>query len=298
MWADGIETQRHRVRVGYQRLGVHGPWAGHPVPRKTDRFDRELGARWSHESRDMVHRVGSWKMAQKLEVFPEDWSRGLAVVAHPDDMEYGAASAVARWTAQGKDIRYVLVTAGEAGIESMPPAQVGPLRIEEQRRSCAVVGVQDVEFLDHADGAIVESLELRSDLAAAIRRHQPEVILSINHRDSWGGPSWNHADHRAVGRGLLDAVRDAANPWLFPDCGEPWAGTRLVGFGGSPEPTHAVDIAATLDTGIASLLCHKVYLENLSGDMADAGDFLQNQAEATGPSIGMHLATSFEITYL
>ena len=63
-----------------------------------------------------------------LEVFPEDWERGLAVVAHPDDMEYGAAAAVARWTAQGKQIAYVLVTDGEAGIATMAPARAVPPR--------------------------------------------------------------------------------------------------------------------------------------------------------------------------
>jgi LmbE family N-acetylglucosaminyl deacetylase len=36
-----------------------------------------------------------------LEHVPEDWQRGLAVVAHPADMEYGAASAIARWSGQG-----------------------------------------------------------------------------------------------------------------------------------------------------------------------------------------------------
>ncbi|MCB0967459.1 MAG: PIG-L family deacetylase, partial [Ilumatobacter sp.] len=88
-----------------------------------------------------------------LEVFPEDWRRGLAVVAHPDDMEYGAAAAVARWTRQAKEISYVLVTDGEAGISSMPPAEVGPLRRQEQIDSCAVVGVDEVEFLGLPDGA-------------------------------------------------------------------------------------------------------------------------------------------------
>ena len=152
----------------------------------------------------------------ELEPFPEDWTRGLAVVAHPDDMEYGAAAAVARWTAQGKHVGYVLVTDGEAGIVDLAPDEVGPVRRDEQRRSCAAVGVDDLEFLGHPDGAVVEGLELRAELAEVLRRHRPEVVLSINFRDSWGGPSWNHADHRAVGRSLLDAVRDAANPWVFP----------------------------------------------------------------------------------
>src|SRR5688500_15524464 len=80
-------------------------------------------------------------MAADLEPLPEDWERALAVVAHPDDMEYGAASAVARWTAQGKQIAYVLVTDGEAGIQTMDPTEAGPLRRDEQRASCAAVGV-------------------------------------------------------------------------------------------------------------------------------------------------------------
>ena len=51
-----------------------------------------------------------------LETFPEDWDRALAVVAHPDDMEYGAAAAVARWTGQGKHIAYVAERPGD-GLE-------------------------------------------------------------------------------------------------------------------------------------------------------------------------------------
>ncbi|MDE0804446.1 MAG: PIG-L family deacetylase [Acidimicrobiales bacterium] len=230
-----------------------------------------------------------------LDVLSEDWERALAVVAHPDDMEYGAAAAVARWTDQGKDIAYVLVTDGEAGISTMHPDEVGPLRRTEQVESCGVVGVEDVEFLGLPDGAVLEGLALREELAASIRRHRPDVVLSINFRDSWGGPSWNHADHRAVGRSLLDAVRDAGNPWSFPDRGDAWDGVRFVAFSGSPEATHGVDVTDTFERGVESLLCHRVYLENLGGDMANAGDFLRRAAEASGPRIGVALAATFEV---
>ena len=171
-----------------------------------------------------------------LEPLPEDWERGLAVVAHPDDMEYGAAAAVARWTGQGKWIGYVLVTDGEAGIQSMPPEQAGPIRRDEQIAGCREVGVTDVEFLGLPDGLVVEGLELRAGLTAAIRRHRPDVVLSINHRDSWGGPSWNHSDHRAVGRALLDAVRDAGNPWLFTDRGAVVGWRPVRGLQRQPNP--------------------------------------------------------------
>ena len=229
-----------------------------------------------------------------LERMPEDWERGLAVVAHPDDMEYGAAAAVARWTGQGKWIGYVLVSDGEAGVASMPPEVAGPIRRTEQLASCRVVGVTDVEFLGHRDGSIVESLDLRADLACAIRRHRPEVVLSINFRESWGGPSWNHADHRAVGRALLDAVRDAANPWVFPDRGEAWNGVRFVAFSGSPQPTHAVDTTETFEAGVRSLECHRIYLENLAG-ASSAAAFLHDAAAEAGGRFGVGFAATFEI---
>ena len=230
-----------------------------------------------------------------LQPLPEDWERALAVVAHPDDMEYGAAAAVARWTGQGKDVSYVLVTDGEAGITSLPPDRTGPLRRDEQRASCEVVGVDDLEFLGWPDGAVVEGLELRSDLADAIRRHRPDVVVSINFRESWGGPSWNHADHRAVGRALLDAVRDAANPWVFTDRGDPWDGVRFVAFSGSPQPTHGVDTTATFELGVRSLAAHRVYLEHLGGDMASPDEFLRGAATAAGERLGCELAASFEV---
>ena len=163
------------------------------------------------------------------------------------------------------------------------------------QRRVAHHGVDDVEVLGWPDGRIVERPELRADLAGAIRRHRPEVVLSINYRDSWGGPSWNHADHRAVGRALLDAVRDAANPWVFTDRGEAWDGVRFVAFGGSPQPTHGVDTTDTFDAGVASLAAHHVYLEHLGGDMASPEEFLRGAAAAGGERLGTPLAATFEI---
>ena len=77
---------------------------------------------------------------------PEDWDTMLAIAAHPDDLEYGAASAIARWTSQGKQVIYLMVTSGEAGIDAMTPDEAGPLREKEELASAAVVGVATVEF--------------------------------------------------------------------------------------------------------------------------------------------------------
>lgn len=123
-----------------------------------------------------------------LELWDEDPGTVLAIVAHPDDLEYGAAAAVAKWTSAGSRVSYLLVTRGEAGIDGMAPAQAAPVREREQRASAAVVGVSSVEFLDHPDGTVEYGLALREDLALAIRRHRPDTLLLFNHRDNWGFP--------------------------------------------------------------------------------------------------------------
>jgi len=226
-----------------------------------------------------------------LAPLPEDWDRGFGIVAHPDDLEYGAASAVARWTRQGKDIVYVLVTSGEAGIDTLPPDECRRVREAEERASAAVVGVSTVEFLGHPDGVVEYGVPLRRDITAAIRRHRPEVVVTLSHRDSWGGHTLNMADHRNTGAAVLDAVRDAANRWVFTDAGDPWNGVSMVLLSGSPEPTHAVDTTNTLELGIASLREHKAYLDYIGAGT----DFLVEWAAAAGAQLGTKYATAFEV---
>src|SRR5690606_7378582 len=133
-----------------------------------------------------------------LEPLNEEWERGLAIVAHPDDLEFGAAAAIARWTGQGKHIVYVLLTSGEAGIDGIPPERSGPLREQEQRASAAVVGVDEVEFAGFPDGVLEYGLPLRKAVARAVRRHRPEVVITSNVRDTWDdATALNQADHIA-----------------------------------------------------------------------------------------------------
>jgi LmbE family N-acetylglucosaminyl deacetylase len=190
---------------------------------------------------------------QQLEPMPTDWTRALAVVAHPDDIEIGAAGAVAAWTKAGKQVSYLLLTSGEAGIDGLPPAQAGPVRQAEQVASAGVVGVTDVEFLGYPDGVLEYGPALRRDIATAVRRHRPELVLTFNHHDAAFGGKRNSADHRNAGRAVLDAVSDAGNRWIFPDGNEPWAGVKYIAIAASPQPTHAVDITTTLDLMVASL---------------------------------------------
>ena len=236
-------------------------------------------------------------MPTPYEPVPDDWSRALAVVAHPDDLEYGAAGAVARWTAEGRTVTYLLVTRGEAGIDTIAPADCGPLREAEQRAAARIVGVDVVEFLDHPDGTIEYGPALRRDIAHAIRRHRPELVVTGNHHDTWPGGGRNTPDHRHVGRAAIDAVADAGNRWLFPEPGlDPWPGVRWVAVFGSPAAGHAVDVGATFDRSVASLRAHAAYLDALGGAMADADAVLRGAAERDAAHLpGAALATAFEL---
>lgn len=234
-----------------------------------------------------------------LEPVREDWDRALAVVAHPDDMEFGGAAAVARWTEQGKSVVYCMVTNGEAGIDGMAPDQCREVRTAEQIESARIVGVDQVEFLGLPDGVLEYGVALRRAIAGVIRVHRPQMVITNNFRDTWGGAMLNQADHIAVGRATLDAVRDAGNRWIFNDQLidglEPWNGVRQVWAAGSPESAHATDISENFDAGVDSLRAHKAYIDGLGWENFDPAEFLEGMSRQAGTRLGVAHATAFEV---
>ncbi len=234
-----------------------------------------------------------------FEPIDETWSRALCIVAHPDDMEFGAAAAVARWTGQGKWVGYTMVTSGEAGIDGLAPDECRVVREAEQVESARIVGVDTVDFLGLPDGILEYGVPLRRALAAEIRRHRPDIVITNNWRDTWGGANLNQADHIAVGKATLDAVRDAGNRWVFPeqlaDGTEPWGGVRQVWGAGSPSSAHAVDTTATFDLGVESLKAHAAYIDGLGWENWDPREFLEGMARAVGSRMGVAFAAPFEV---
>lgn len=237
-----------------------------------------------------------------LQPVDESWSSALAIVAHPDDLEYGTVAAIARWTAQGKTISYCLATSGEAGIDSLEPEKCGPLREQEERVGAALVGVEEVEFLGHPDGMVEYGLPLRRDVARAVRKHRPDVVITENYHDSWGPGTANQADHIAVGRAVLDGVRDAGNRWVFRellDEGLMPHNVSKVLVSSPPEARYGVDVSETFDLGIASLEAHTAYLTGL-GDhpMASPRGFLEPILRQIGTAMGCEFALSFDVISL
>jgi len=235
----------------------------------------------------------------ELEPVDESWMSALCVVAHPDDLEFGAAAAVARWTDQGKRVAYAMVTSGEAGIDGLAPADARRVREAEQVASAAIVGVDVVDFLGLPDGVLEYGVGLRQVICAAVRRHRPEIVITNNFRDTWGGRSLNTADHIATGKATLDAVRDAGNRWVFPEqigAGlDPWGGVRQVWAASSPDARHAVDTTATFARGVASLRAHQAYIDGLGWEHFDPEEFLEGGARQAGTRLGVAMAAIFEV---
>lgn len=203
-----------------------------------------------------------------LPLLPDaDFRKVLCVVAHPDDVEYGTSAAVARWVEQGTEVAYLLLTHGEAGMP-LPPEETARVRKGEQEAACAVVGVTSLEMLHHPDGVLQPGLDLRRDIARAIRTHRPDVVVTMSWEVEFVA-GLNQADHRVAGLATLDAIRDADNPWVFPELVEeglaPWS-VRWFVASGHTEPTHGVPVTAEqVAKGVASLEAHADYLGAIEG---------------------------------
>lgn len=242
-------------------------------------------------------------MNSPLPPLPEDWERGLVVAAHPDDIEYGLAAAVARWTAQGKHVSYLLASRGEAGIDSLDPAEAGPLREQEERDGAREVGVTDLDFLDLPDGVMEYSIALRRDITRVIRLRRPQVVFGGAFTVRMVEGMTNQADHRVVGLATLDAARDAGNRWLHRELEaeglQAWPGVRYVGFAGAATPTHGVEVTGEpLARGIASLAAHSRYIEGLGAARFDAAAFLTWVATSAGAAMGVEAAVLLDVHVL
>ena len=193
--------------------------------------------------------------------------RVLVVTAHPDDVDFGFAGSVARFTDAGIDVTYCIVTDGDAGgaETGMPRDEMAPRRREEQTAAAAVVGVHDLHFLGYPDGRVESSLELRRDIARVIRVVRPHRVLAMSPVRNFDRIYASHPDHLAVGEATISAVYpDARNRWAHPDLEreglEPWTVDETWLGAGGPDVSHYIDITDSIDRKIQALLCHKSQL--------------------------------------
>ena len=124
-------------------------------------------------------------------------------------------------------------------------------------------------------------------------------MITGNFRDTWGGTQPQPGRPHRRRRGVVDAVRDAGNRWIFndqlTDGLEPWGGVKAVWAFGSPQATHAVDTTDTFDAGVESLKAHAAYIDGLGWENFDPREFLEGFARQAGQRLGVPFAAPFEV---
>ena len=190
--------------------------------------------------------------------------RILCISAHPDDNEFVIGGSVARWTREGRDVAFCLVTTGGAGVNEHTPSSEGliPIREKEQRAAARILGVTELMLLGYVDGTLVPTLGMRRDLTRVIRRWRPDVVVCSDPTVRWYGNEYlNHPDHRAVADVALDAVFPSSETSaIFPELlaeGLPPHKVKQVLISGSLEPDVFVDISRTLAVKCRALKAHR-----------------------------------------
>ena len=191
--------------------------------------------------------------------------RALVVVAHPDDVDFGAGGTIAAWTDSGIAVTYCIATDGDAGgfDPAVPRDQIGGIRQAEQRAAAKEVGVEDVVFLGYPDGQLTPSFDLRRDISRVIRQVRPQRLLMQSPEINWERIGASHPDHRAAGEAALCAVYpDARNPFTHLELAAAWV--MAAGKGAD----HWVDVTDTFDRKLAALRRHEsqtAHMDDLEG---------------------------------
>ena len=224
----------------------------------------------------------------------------MAIVAHPDDIEFSSAGTLARWARAGARVCYVLCTSGEVGIseKGMTKDRAAAIREAEQRRAAEIIGAQEVIFLRQPDGLLQPTLELRKRLVREIRRFRPEAVVAEDPTIVWAGEDYiNHPDHRAAGTAALDAV--------FPAAGQPNLFEELEAEGlcaHKPRKVYViawengdtfVNIDETIDLKIDALRAHPSQMRDW-----DPGPSIREWAAARAKGKEMAYAEAFRVVTL
>lgn len=231
----------------------------------------------------------------------EDVERVLMVAAHPDDIDFGSAGTVARWTKAGIAVSYCLVTNGDAGgfDPAVPRSEIAGIRQAEQRAAAAEVGVTDLVFLGYPDGRLYVTHELRRDISRVIRQVRPQRVVGQSPERNFARIYPSHPDHLAAGEATLCAVYpDARNPFAHPellaDEGLEAHPVAELWMSGGANADHYVDVTDTYDLKLAALRAHvsqTAHMEDLDGMLRG---WLGVNAAAAGLPVG-RLAEAYRV---
>jgi LmbE family N-acetylglucosaminyl deacetylase len=224
--------------------------------------------------------------------------RALVISAHPDDIEFGCAGTVCTWVDEGWDVRYVIATSGQKGVQDarQDPDEFGRLREAESTRAAQICGVGDVTFLRYMDSEVAYGPALLKDLARQFRRHRPRRLVCMDPQQLPTDMFVNHPDHRFVAMAALDmTLTGGTTAAIFPELVleeglEPWQGleeTWVMGPAGGPV---GVDVTDTVERKLDALQAHVSQV----GEW-DVRTFIKERLAERGRAFGYEYAESFRV---
>jgi LmbE family N-acetylglucosaminyl deacetylase len=194
--------------------------------------------------------------------------RVLTVGAHPDDAEFGAGATLARWASEGCQITVLVVTDGSKGSWDIgvDQSELIETRKAEQRAAASVLGASNVIHLDHIDGELEYTSELRREIAVEIRTHKPDILFT---HDPWQRYQM-HPDHRATGLATVDAVVSAREPLALMESALDAHRPKAMLLWSADEPDHHEPVTEQwFDVKLAALLCHSSQGETTMSNAPD-----------------------------
>jgi LmbE family N-acetylglucosaminyl deacetylase len=181
-------------------------------------------------------------------------ARALAIGSHPDDVEFGAGSTLARWAEAGCEVHLLVLTDGSKGSwdEADDLRALVETRETEARAAARRLGAVDVHFLGYPDGELQSGLAEREAVCRVIRETRPDVLIG---HDPWKRYRL-HPDHRHAGWLTVDGLVAARDPHFFPAAGPHHRPEALLLFE-ADEPNHWEPAESHLDAKVAALLEHR-----------------------------------------
>jgi LmbE family N-acetylglucosaminyl deacetylase len=140
----------------------------------------------------------------------QDKLRVIAFGAHPDDCDSRAGGTAIQFAKLGHAVKFVSVTNGDAGHQSMGGGALAQRRRAEAREAGRRFGIGEYETLDNHDGELVPSLDVRQQIIRRIRSWNADIVLSPR-------PNDYHPDHRYTGILVQDAAYMVVVPNVCPD---------------------------------------------------------------------------------
>ena len=174
--------------------------------------------------------------------------RVIVFGAHPDDCDLVAGGIAIKYVRMGHKVKFVSMTNGDAGHQSMGGGALAKRRIAEAQEAGRRFGVE-YTVLDNHDGELMPTLENRLKVIREIRNWKADIVITHPMNDY-------HPDHRYTSMLVQDASFMVIVPNVAPDT-PPLKNNPVFFYPNSTEPDIAVDIDKETSQKIYAASAHE-----------------------------------------